>query len=219
MTTTVSASSASAAAASSTVAERRQRERLALADEERVDVLERSRRPAGVGPAVVVAAGDVAERAFGDDEQLVEARSDGTRRLRGDVGQLGARARIDRDHRPVAAERQHDGRRRPRRRPGCDPLDALVGKRPAHEIAGDVLAERRCDGRVDPEPRGGDRGDGAAAGGADHVGRELLLPERGQRLEPHEREVEEDRGRDDELQHALARIQRRQGGDTFSLPG
>ncbi len=57
-----------------------------------------------------------------------------------------------------------------------------------------------------PEPRRADGRDRASAGRAEELGGEPLLAERGQRLQPDERQVEEDRGGDDEVGHGRSRI-------------
>ena len=80
-------------------------------------------------------------------------------------------------------------------------------QRGAHEVARVVLAERRGERRREAEARGADGRDRATAGRADEIGGEALLPGRGQALETHEREVEEGRGRNGEIDiHAGSRI-------------
>ena len=69
----------------------------------------------------------------------------------------------------------------------------------AHVLAAEVVADRRHERRLEPEPRRRDRGDGAAARRAHELAGEALLAGLGQRLEPDEREVEEGRGGDCEF--------------------
>jgi hypothetical protein len=171
-----------------------------------VGAVQRCGRTALVGAEVVVAARDVRGCEIGDDVQLVEARGNRARLERGDVGRCGARAGIDRHHRPVAAERHHHRGRRPRRGARGGVADALLGEHRADELPPDVVAERRRDRRVQAEPRGADGGDRASARRAHELGGEPLLAERRQRLQADEREVEKDRGGDDEVGHGRSRI-------------
>ena len=115
-------------------------------------------------------------------------------------------AGIDGHHRPIASEGEDHRRRRARSGSRADPFDAFVGQRAPHEIAGDVLAQRRCDGGRETEPCRPDRGDRSAAGSAQQLGSEPLLAEPGQRLEPDERQVEEDGCGDDEVDQGRSRI-------------
>ena len=186
-----------------------QPERLALVDEEHTHTRQIRRRAAGIRPGIIVAAGHEGEGSGRDDVELVEARSNRLGRGRGHVGCRGAGAGVDRDHRPIAAERHHDRRRRARRRPGGDRPHTLVGQRRSHQISGHVFAERRRDRRGQAEPRGTHGRDRSPARRANHLSRELLFAERGQRLEPDEGQVEEHRGGDDELCHDRTRIARR----------
>ncbi len=139
-------------------------DRFALAHEERVGVAKRCRGPAGVRSGVVSSTGHVGVRTIGHRVELVDARGDRSWRLRGDVRQLRSRPRIDGDHRAVAAEREHDRGRRPWSGSRGDPGDALLLERGSHEVAGDVVAERRGDRGRDPEARRTHRGDGATPG-------------------------------------------------------
>ena len=80
-------------------------------------------------------------------------------------------------------------------------------ERGAHELAGVVVAERRGQRGREPEARGAHGGDRAAAGRAHEIGGEALLSRSGQPFEADEREVEEGRRGDCEIDgHAASRI-------------
>ena len=69
----------------------------------------------------------------------------------------------------------------------------------AHVLAAEVVADRRDERGVEPEPRCRHGSDRAAARRAHQLAGEALLARLGQRLEPDEREVEEGRGGDCEF--------------------
>ena len=69
----------------------------------------------------------------------------------------------------------------------------------AHVLAAEVVADRRDERGVEPEPRRRHRGDRAAAGRAHELAGEALLAGPGQRLEPDERQVQEGGGGDGEF--------------------
>ena len=96
------------------------------------------------------------------------------------------------------ADRHDHGLRRPL---GAEARDrhAVALDLAAHVLAAQVVADRRDERRVEPEPRGRHRGDGAAARRAHQLAGEALLAGLGQRLEPDEREVEEGGGGDCEF--------------------
>ena len=85
-------------------------------------------------------------------------------------------------------------------------LDALRGEHVPDEVARDVVPERRGDGRAEAEAGCAHRRDRAAARRAEELGGESLLAELGERLEPDERQIEKDRGGDDEVGHGRSRI-------------
>ena len=150
----------------------------------------------------------------GNDVELVEARCD--------------RARLERRRRPRPTRARPDrwspwpGRRR-RASPPSSASAARAASRPSSTPSSasiartmspaDVVAERRGDRGRQSEPGGADGGDRASARRAQELGREPLLAERGQRLEADERQVEEDRGGDDEVGHGRPRITGRESCD------
>ena len=69
-------------------------------------------------------------------------------------------------------------------------------ERGPQEVRGVIVAEWGGEGRREPEARAGDGVDGAATGGADEIAGEPLLAGARQRLEPDEREIEEGRDGD-----------------------
>ncbi len=69
----------------------------------------------------------------------------------------------------------------------------------AHVLAAEVATERGDERRLEAEPGGGDRRDGAAARRAHQLAGEALLAGSGQAFEPDEGEVEEGRGGDREF--------------------
>ena len=109
-----------------------------------------------------------------------------------------ARARVDGDHGAVVAEGHHE--RLGSASGECSRDDhSLLGELAADELAREVLAERRHQRRAQTEPYRRDRGDRAAARGAQQVAREALLAERRQRLETDDGQVQEGGGRDHEV--------------------
>ena len=176
VTTAISASAPSCSAASSGVDApviSSDSRRLTNSDAGAVEV---ARRVAGEGAGVVVAAGRVAARARRHEVELVE-RGDDAARLEGGHGRSArGRARLVGDHRALAAPRHHDRGRRARAAGADRELDALALERLADEAALEVLAERHRERRAEPEPGGADRVDGAAAGRAQEVAGEALLP-------------------------------------------
>ena len=87
-----------------------------------------------------------------------------------------------------------------------DHLDLLLRERGANEVAGNVVPERRRHRCGKPEPRGSDGRDGAAPRRTQERPGKPLLAERRQRLQTDERQIQEDGGRDNEVDHARARI-------------
>ena len=86
----------------------RERERLALAHEQRARARELHGRTAGEGTCVVVAAGHVAGGAGRHAVELVETARDRARLEACDIRGARAYARVDGDHRAVSVDGHHD---------------------------------------------------------------------------------------------------------------
>ena len=148
------------------------------------------RQPPGERPRVVVAAGQERAHVAGHDVDLLERGRDGARRQRLEVGRAGADTGIDGHHRSLARDRHHHRGGRARCRA------ARRGSRPRRRARGARTGPARSSPSgatsavFEPEPAGADRRDGAAAGRAQHVAGEALLPRPGQRLEADEGVIE-----------------------------
>src|SRR4051794_1556160 len=175
-----------------------QHERLPLVDEQRPRAALRGGWTARVGAGVVVAAGHVDGRAVRHDADLVQADRDRPRLEGGQLAGVRPHARVVGDERALALEREHDGRRRPRAAARQD-LHALALERGAHQVAGHVLAERRRQHGAQAEARGADGRDRAAAGRPHEISGEALLAGPRQPLESDERQVEERRRGDGQV--------------------
>ena len=175
-----------------------QDQRVRLVEHQQPRACDRGRDAAGERARVVVAAGQVDRCALGDEVELLEVRGHRRGHERGDVGGLRARPGVDGDHRAALAARHHERLGHARRQPAGE-RDALAVELHADVLTEEIVAERGDERGAQPEPLRRDRGDRAAAGRAHEIARELLLAERGQTLEPDERQVQEGGCRDDQV--------------------